>query len=122
MPSRKIHSTLNSIINKLRAFDELRHNALLYPLNHCRKNIVLRIERNTRLRRIPTLTQHPRPWPGTAMKHARDTEKTRPFIHICVRVVTAEMLVESVRVERRNLVILLAVVHEQLPAILLEAG
>ena len=112
MPPRKVDSTLYSIVHKLRALDKLRRNTGLNPLHHCRKNVVLRIKRDTSLRRIPTLAQHPRPWPRAAMKHARDTEETRPIIHLCVHVVTTEMLVKPVRVERRNLVVLLAVVHE----------
>ena len=122
MPPRKVDSTLHSIIDKLRALNRFGRNTALHPIHHRRENIVLRIERNTRLCRIPTLAQHPSSGPRAAMKHTRDTEETRPIIHICVRAVTANVLIESVCVERRDLVILLSVVHEQLPAILLEAG
>ena len=121
MPPRKVHSTLYCIIDKFRALNKLWRNPLLHPVHHRRKNIVLRIKRDTSLRRVPTLTQHPRPWPRAAMEHARDTEETRPFIHLCVRAVTANVLIKPVGIEGRNLVVLLAVVHEQLPAVLSEA-
>src|SRR5689334_4954749 len=65
----KIYPILHSIIHELRPLHILRCTTPLYPLDHRCKDIMLRIERNTSLRRVPTLTQHPCTRTSTAMEH-----------------------------------------------------
>jgi hypothetical protein len=114
--SCKINTKRNSIVNKLGTFDILGGNSCFDPVNHSPENVVLSVIRNAVLRSVSALPESPGTRSSAAMEHARNSEESRPFIHRFVASVTAQVLVKAIGVERGNLMVLLTMIHKQLPS------
>lgn len=116
MLPREVDPQLHSIVDEFGPLQILWSGTLLDPIHQRLQHVVLRIKFNTLLRRVSTLPEDPRAGPAIAVIHPPNPEIADPCVHRSVRAATAQLLVEAVGVERGDLIVLLAVVHEQFSA------
>jgi len=120
MISLKVYTQRNSIVDELGPRQASWRFALLYPSNHGSEDIMLSIERYPDRRRCACLAKNPRAGAGITMEHARDTEEAVPIVDFGIR--EGHLIIEALSVETRDLVVLTAVVAEELASFCLERG
>ena len=118
MPPPKRHPHPHYIIHKLGPLNRLGRHPLFHPLHQRSEDISLPLKPYPLCSRITTLTENPRPGPRIAMKHARNAKEAEESIHVVGRSLhpPQEVLVESVGIEAGDLVILLPMIGDDLPA------
>ena len=124
MPMLKVHPEIHAVIDKLRPYNILHRSAVLYPLHHCRQHVVRAFKGHSLGWSPAALADDPAPWARVAVKHAGDTEEAKEVIQLIrsgLRCAWKEV-VESLRVEASDLVVLTAVEEENFAAVFLESS